>query len=90
MRSDIVTVIGAVLTTILGGGLVKGVLDYLRDRRRADADYAVSTFSTLKEMNDRLKAEVVELQAQLDEERRRRRNLEDRVAKLERGERGTS
>lgn len=82
MNGDLV---GTLLTGLLGGGVIASTLTYLRDRRRDKADYTVATYQTLASMNDRLKIEVTELQTQLDTERRLRRELEDRVARLERG-----
>jgi hypothetical protein len=84
MNTQVLTIVGGVLTALLGGGFVKGFLDYRADRRRTDNEFSVSTFATLKEMNDLLRARVAELEKLLDDEQSRRRSLEDRVAALER------
>lgn len=84
MTGQVLTVVSGALTVLLGGGLIKGILDYLADRRRTSNDFSIATFTTLKEMNDRLKAEVNDLHARLDDERHKRYALEDRVAGLER------
>lgn len=87
--------IGTALTSLFGGGVVASVLTYVRDRRKDTAEYQMATYKTLAEMNDRLKneineikdrhkAEITEMQTALDTERRQRRELEDRVASLER------
>lgn len=88
MKADIISTL---LTGVLTGGVVASVLTFVRDRRKDKTDYTVATYQTLAQMNDRLKTEVKEtraeltaVQAELDTERHLRRELEDRVASLER------
>ncbi len=92
------TVIASILTVILGGGAVKGFLDFLTARRGQRIDYSETVHKTLVEFNKSLSAEVKELRDDLDkerekrikveellhEERRKTRELESRIARLER------
>ncbi|RCG19127.1 hypothetical protein DQ384_38265 [Sphaerisporangium album] len=81
MAGDTLTTLGTIVTAVLGGGAITAITSYLRDRRKDKGDFTVSTFSTLKEMNDRLNVQLVELQSRLDTERAQRRELEDTVAR---------
>lgn len=92
------TVIASILTVILGGGAVKGFLDFLTARRGQRIDYSETVHKTLVEFNQQLSDDVKELREQLDaerekrikveellhEERRKSRELEARIARLER------
>lgn len=71
--------IGTVLAAALGGGTVTGFLGFLRDRRRDKGEQSIGSFGSLERLNDRLTAQVADLQTLLDEERRKRRELEDTV-----------
>lgn len=83
--------IGVVLASLLGGGIIKAFVDYLKDRRTGALEQSAFEFKTLSEMNDRLRTEIKELRAEIEEERKRmraeldderskRRNLEDQLA----------
>lgn len=83
--------IGTIVVALLGGGIVKAFVDYLRDRRTGALEQSAFEFKTLSEMNDRLRAEIKELRAEIEEERKRmraeldeertkRRQLEDELA----------
>lgn len=92
------TVIISILTVILGGGAVKGFLDFLTARRAQRIDYSATVQKTLSEFNQQLSDDVKELREELDKERERRikvenelaeerrktRELEARVSRLER------
>ena len=92
------TVIVSILTVILGGGAVKGFLDFLTARRGQRIDYSETVHKTLVEFNQALTDDVKELREELDrererrirvenelaEERRKTRELEARVSRLER------
>lgn len=92
------TVIVSILTVILGGGAVKGFLDFLTARRAQRIDYSSTVHKTLVEFNVQLSDDVKELREELDRERERRikveeelaterrktRDLEARVSRLER------
>lgn len=83
MSSTLITVIGGVLTAVLGGGVVKGFLDYLTARRQDKMKYGESVLKGLYEYNEELKDDIKELRKELEEERKIRRSLENRVAFLE-------
>ncbi|MEV6987491.1 hypothetical protein AB0M95_40405 [Sphaerisporangium sp. NPDC051017] len=85
MNSEIVTLIGSVLSALLGGGLVGGLLAYRRDRRQERQAEATADDVSVQNWNARLLARIAELERELDAERHLRRVLEDRVARLERG-----
>lgn len=91
MSGTWITTVGVIIASLLGGGIVKAFVDYLRDRRTGKLEQSAFEFKTLSEMNDRLRAELKELRAEveeerkrfraeLDEERNRRRSLEDELA----------
>lgn len=84
MNPALVQWIGGILTALLGGSLVKSLLDYRKDRRQALVDGGAQTMSQVLAWNLRLQEKVTELEEELDKERNLRRSLEDRVAKLER------
>lgn len=84
MSTILITAISAVLTAVLGGGAVKGFLDFLSSRRQDKIKYSESAVKTLYELNSTLKKEIQELRTELKRERILTRNLEKRVAQLER------
>uniref|UniRef100_UPI003F4972C4 hypothetical protein n=1 Tax=Nonomuraea sp. CA-251285 TaxID=3240002 RepID=UPI003F4972C4 len=84
MSGTLLTWIGGALTVVLGGNLVKAVLDYIGSRGKSKADVAVSMITSLQAENDRLTRRLTGLEDELDRERRSRRELEARVATLER------
>jgi uncharacterized protein YlxW (UPF0749 family) len=84
---NITAMISGALTILLGGGLIKAVLDYLRDRRRDKSQSTVTTFQQLQTWNESLQARVTELEGALDAERRRRRTREDELLEELAGER---
>ena len=79
MSPEVLTVVGAILAAVLGGGTVSGVLTYLRDRHRDRGEQSIGAVGSLERLNDRLTSQVADLQTLLDEERRKRRLLEDTV-----------
>lgn len=79
MSPEALTVVGAILAAVLGGGTVSGVLTYVRDRRRDRGEQSIGAVGSLERLNDRLTVQVADLQTLLDEERRKRRELEDTV-----------
>ncbi len=79
MSPDVLPLLGTVLAAALGGGTVTGVLTYVRERRRDRGEQAVGAVGSLERLNDRLTAQVAELQTALDRERQQRRALEDLV-----------
>lgn len=79
MSPDVLAVVGTVLAAALGGGTVSGLLTYLRDRRKDRGEQSIGAVGSLERLNDRLTAQVADLQTLLDEERRKRRELEDTV-----------
>ncbi|WP_157251137.1 hypothetical protein [Nonomuraea typhae] len=79
MSGDVLGVLGTVLAALLGGGLITGLLTYLRDRRRDKGEQSIGVVTSLERLNDRLTQQVADLQTALDEERRLRRTLEDKI-----------
>lgn len=86
-----INTLGVIIAAFLGGGIVKAFVDYLRDRRTGALEQSAFEFKTLSEMNDRLRAELKELRTEvaqerrsrlveLEEERTKRRLLEDELA----------
>lgn len=102
MSGTLGSVVVGVLTLVLSGGAVKGFLDFLTARRAQRIDYSAIVHQTLAEFNKQLSAEVKELREDLDrerdrrikvenelaEERRKTRELEARVSRLERDRSG--
>lgn len=84
MSTILITAISSVLAAVLGGGAVKGFLDFLSARRQDKIKYSESAVKTLYELNGTLKKEIQELRAELKRERTLTRSLERRVAQLER------
>lgn len=84
MSAELLTFIGSALSALLGGGLVNGLLGYRRDRRQAKQAEATADYASVQQWNGHLLKRVAELERELDAERRMRRELEDRVARLER------
>ncbi|MDF5758629.1 hypothetical protein [Spongiactinospora sp. TRM90649] len=80
MSPETLTSIGTLLAALLGGGTVSAVLTYVRDRRRDRGEQSIGAVGSLERLNDRLTAQVAELQTALDNERTQRRSLEDQVA----------
>lgn len=89
--SQWVQTVGMIIGALMGGGLVKAIVDYLRDRRTGKLDESKFEFQTLTEMNASLRQQLKELRAEteqdrrqfradLDEERRQRRALEEDLA----------
>lgn len=97
MTTEMIALLGGAGTVLLGGSLIKAVLDYVLGRGKTRADVAVSMITSLQAENARLQHRLAELEGDLDTERaaRRqletdlhaertaRRKLEDRVAALE-------
>lgn len=84
MNTTLITVIGGVLTAVLGGGFVKGVLEYLSSRRESNIKYGETVLKGLYEYNTSLQDDLKELREELEKERRKTAELERRVALLER------
>lgn len=80
MSPETIALVGSVLGSLAGGGLIGGVLTYLRDRRKDRGEQTIGSLGGLERLNDRLVAQVADLQTRLDEERSKRRELEDTVA----------
>lgn len=73
VMNDLVT---SVVVAVLGGGLVSGILNFVSARRQTSVAYSESVFKTLSQDYARVTSEVDALRAQLDEERKLRRNVE--------------
>lgn len=84
MSATVLAMVGSVLSALLGGGLVNGLLSYRRDRKQAKQAESTADFTSVQQWNTHLLKRVGELERELDAERRMRRELEDRVARLER------
>jgi len=76
---------------LLGGGIVKALVDYLRNRQTGRMEEHQFEYRTLSEMNTQLRQDLkdlrtemeverVRLRTELDSERERRRRLEDDLA----------
>lgn len=76
-----ITTIGAVLAALLGGGIAKAMVDFARDRRDGRLAGIAFEFKTLGEMNDRLREQIARVAVELEEERTKRRALEDDLAR---------
>lgn len=72
------------LTAFLSSGAVAAFFGYLQSRRTSKIDYSESVTKTLSEFNDLLKKEVTDLRTENAGLRKRVRELEDRMAVLER------
>lgn len=72
------------LTAFLSSGSVAAIFGYLASRRSSKIDYSESVAKTLSEFNDLLKKEITEVRGENVVLRKRVRELEDRVASLER------
>lgn len=79
MSPETIQTLGIVLGALLGGGIVKAVLDYVTARKTTRIDYSESVAKTLAELNDRLKLDLKEVRAELAVERSQRRTLEEQL-----------
>jgi len=77
MDPETIKTIGIVLGALMGGGIVKAVLDYFTAKKSTKIDYSESVAKTLSELNDRLKSELKDVRAELIIERQQRRVLEE-------------
>lgn len=80
MTPEMVQLIGIVVAGLLGGGIVKALVDYVRNRHTGRMEERQFDLTTLKELNDLLRKDLNEVRQELDEERTRRRTLEDELA----------
>ncbi|MFI9552658.1 hypothetical protein [Nonomuraea endophytica] len=76
MSPELLTLLGGALGVVLGGGLLKAVLDFIGSRGKAKADVAVSMITTLQAENARMQKRLSELETELDKERAARRQME--------------
>lgn len=91
MNPASISALGLIIAAFLGGGIVKAIVDYLRDRRTGALEESAFEYKTLSEMNIQLRADLKDLRNELegerkkriveiDEERTKRRQLEDELA----------
>jgi len=73
------------LVAFLGSGTVAAFFGYLNSRKTSKIDYSESVAKTLTEFNDLLKREISEVRDENTTLRKRVRELEDRMATIERG-----
>jgi hypothetical protein len=72
MSPELVNTLGMILGALLGGGIVKAVVDYLRNRHVGELEERQFDFTTLKELNDLLRKDLNGMREELSEERRLR------------------
>lgn len=98
MSADILQTVGVILAALLGGGIVKALVDFLRNRQVGRMEEHQFEYKTLSEMNSQMRQELKDLRiemeaerkrlrAELDSERDKRRELEDQLATEQRGRR---
>lgn len=91
MSAELLQTAGVVLAALLGGGIVKAAVDYLRNKQVGRLEEHQFEYKTLSEMNGQLRQELRDLRneweeerkrlrAELDEERAKRVSLEDQLA----------
>lgn len=80
MTPDMLNTIGTVIIALLGGGMIKALADYIRNRQVGKLENRQFDFTTLKELNDLLRNDLNGVRVELEEERVRRRNLEEELA----------
>lgn len=91
MSANILQTAGVIIAALLGGGIVKAVVDYLRNRQLGKLEEHQFEYKTLSEMNAQLREELRDLRAEweeerkrlraeLDDERTKRRQIEDELA----------
>lgn len=80
-----------ILAALLGGGIVKALVDFLRNRQLGRMEEHQFEYKTLSEMNSQMRQELKDLRiemeaerkrlrAELDSERDKRRELEEQLA----------
>jgi hypothetical protein len=80
MTPEMIQALGLVIGALLGGGIVKALVDYVRNRHTGRLEEKQFDFTTLKELNDLLRDDLNGVRKELEEERSRRRALEDELA----------
>lgn len=80
MNPDMISTWGTVIIALLGGGMIKALADYIRNRQVGSLENRQFDFTTLKELNDLLRVDLNGVRVELEEERVRRRNLEEELA----------
>ena len=90
MNADTLQAVGVVLAALLGGGIVKALVDFLRNRQLGRMEEHQFEYKTLSEMNSQMRSDLKDLRiemeaerkrlrAELDSERDKRRELEDQL-----------
>lgn len=79
MTPELITTIGLVLASLLGGGIIQALVGYARNKRTGSLEEKQFDFSTWKESNDLLRKDLNGVRQELDEERARRRSLEEEL-----------
>lgn len=80
MTPEMISTIGVMIAALLGGGMIKAVVDYFRNRHTGRLEDRQFDFATLKDLNDLLRSDLNGVRKELDDERVRRRTLEDQLA----------
>ncbi len=87
MSPDTWTLVGTVVAALMGGGLIKAFVDFLRNRDVGELEQRQFDFTTLKELNDLLRKDLNGMREELMEERRLRvTELADERARRQRVE----
>lgn len=73
MNTGLLQTIGIIIAALLGGGMIKAILDYINNRRRGKLEEHQFEYQTLSEMNANLRNEVRQLREDIEAERRRMR-----------------
>lgn len=81
MNAQAIQTLGIVIASLLGGGIIKALVDLVRNRHIGRLEEKQFDFTTLTQMNELLRLDVIAVRAELNEERARRRSLEEELAR---------
>lgn len=81
MNTQAIQTLGVVIASLLGGGIIKAVVDLIRNRHIGKLEEKQFDFTTLTKMNEILQSDVNAVRKELNEERAQRRALEEELAR---------
>lgn len=81
MNAQAIQTLGIVIASLLGGGIIKAIVDLVRNRHIGRLEEKQFDFTTLTKMNEILQNDVNAVRKELNEERAQRRALEEELAR---------
>lgn len=80
MTPELLQTIGLIIAALMGGGIFAAIVSYIRNRQTGRMEEKQFDFATWKESNALLRNDLNGVRQELEEERSRRRTLEDELA----------